>query len=330
MRIAVKLLFRIKDKIRSHIFKLREDVHPSSFILQYPSSKNRSAALFCYKSSNSFSCSAIRLHARYLNRRSKGFCLTHSWTCLTQNAIHFPLTALYPPVPPTIYRHQTQTMHDLGNRRNPLPRPPSFFLRSGREIPPQAELIISYLLQKPIIRNLPHLPPKCKVLVALTQIGPITPAPTQSTSGSAVSADMTIIRITAQKCVWFARTGDVATAPKSSPAHTFCCGITLVFEGNGFGWTESPFLQPFSIRNPPTTMVVFKIFGGIPDSSLCHVHNEISTVRDLILEFHCKARRDGGKGTNTAGQDSFERALRIFRTIQLIFRFILLYWFMCL
>ena len=86
--------------------KFREDLHPSSFILQHLSSINRSATLFCHKSCDSFSRSLALLLS--CSRALQFVCtrdpsaawgrafVSHNWTWLTPNVIHFPLTALYP------------------------------------------------------------------------------------------------------------------------------------------------------------------------------------------------------------------------------------------
>ena len=72
----------------------------------------------------------------------------------------------------------------------------------------------------PPLRNLPHLPPKRKAL-ALTRIGPPTPTPPQSSTGSAAIANISIIRSTAQSCARTARTGNVPFAPNTPRAYAF-------------------------------------------------------------------------------------------------------------
>lgn len=184
----------------------REDLHPPSSIPQHPSSINKSTALSYYKSSNSFSYSTTRLHARSLNRPRKAL-YRYNQTCLTPNAMHV--------VPPTISRHQTQTMRGLGSRWSPLPRPPSLPIRPWREFPLHEELIVRYLLQMPTMRsNLPPLPPKHKALVTPPpQINPITPTPTQSTTGVAATVKISIFCLTAQNCAHYAHTWNVYSAP---------------------------------------------------------------------------------------------------------------------
>lgn len=239
LRESLSNYFGIKD-IHSHLFKFKEDSNHSSVIPQHPSLINRFATPFFSKSSSSFSYSPA---LQYVFTRNPSD--SHSQTWRTPNATRFRLATLYPSVCPAIHRHRAKTIHDLGSRWHPLPRLSRIPIRPGQQTPPQVELIIiSYLHQMPTLRNLPHLPPMCKALVALTRIGPNMPAPNQSTSGSAASALIATIRNSAQKGARFARTRDASAAPNTLPAHTF---NSL----KARAWARRiTFFTSFSIRSP--------------------------------------------------------------------------------
>ncbi len=125
---------------------------------------------------------------------------------------------------PAICRHQTGNVHDLGSRWHPLPRLSSVPSPPGQQTPSQVELIISCLHQTQISRNLPHLPPMCKALVALTRIGPHMPSLPQSTSGIVAIAVIPTYPQTAQKCAGIARTRDAPNATQ----HLTCTCLRLL------------------------------------------------------------------------------------------------------
>lgn len=138
-----------------------------------------------------------------------------------------------PTVCRAICRHQTGIIHDLANRRHPLPRLSRFPIPPGQQAPSQVELIISCLHQMPTLRNLPHLPPMCKALVALTRIGPHITAHPQSTSGIVALAVIPTFPHTVQSCARIARTRNAPNAPQ----HLTCTCLGL-FEREGLSRTN--------------------------------------------------------------------------------------------